>query len=255
MFRKRFIITIGDSRVGKSTVARLLLELYKTHDLNIRAFYHGQRPDGLSNKLSSYNRLGFHVRHLGLNRGYSDILLNELEMFSEIDLVFTDMPGQNLLDFFRFDKEISFLENLNCLGYRATFIHPISNRRDCVNYLQSLYQVFDKKADYLVIKNYYFGDNFKYYDGTKIQEHVNQLNGIEMILPKLEDYVYQDLEDTNLPYSIAITTESDMQLLYRSVVFNWIENFHKIIIHHDIALVYLGLKMNRAELTHQQSYF
>ena len=255
MFRRRFIITIGDSRVGKSTVSRLMLELYKKHDLNIRAFYHGQRPDDLSNKLSEYDKLGFSIRHLGLNRGDSDLLLNELEMFSEIDLVFTDMPGQNLLDFFRFEKEIYFLENLNSLGYRATFIHPVSNRRDCVKYLQSLYHVVGSQADYLVVKNQHFGDFFKYYDGNQIQEDINKLDGVELILPKLEDYVYQDLEDTNLPYSMAITTESDMQVLYRSVVFNWMDNFHDTVMNHKMAPVYLGLKRNPAELTQQEVRF
>ena len=255
MFRRRFIITMGDSRVGKSTVSRLLLELYKKHDLNIRAFYHGQRPGGLSNQLSVYDKLGFNIRHLGLNRGDSDLLLNELEMFSEIDLAFTDMPGQNLLDFFRFEKEIYFLENLSSLGYRATFLHPISNRRDCVKYLQSLYHIFSTHADYLVVKNQHFGDSFKYYDGTQIQEDINKLNGVELILPKLEDYVYQDLEDTNLPYGIAMTPESDMQVLYRSLVFNWMDNFHDTVMNHNVAPLYLGLKRDRTELTQQEASF
>ncbi len=255
MFRRRFIITMGDSRVGKSTVSRLLLELYKKYDLNIRAFYHGQRPGDLSNQLSVYDKLGFNIRHLGLNRGDSDLLLNELEMFSEIDLAFTDMPGQNLLDFFRFEKEIYFLDNLSSLGYRATFLHPISNRRDCVKYLQSLYHIFSSHADYLVVKNQHFGDGFKYYDGTQIQEDINKLNGVELILPKLEDYVYQDLEDTNLPYGIAITPESDMQVLYRSLVFNWMDNFHDTVMNHKVAPVYLGLKRDRTELTQQEASF
>jgi hypothetical protein len=255
MFRRRFIITIGDSRVGKSTVSRLLLELYKKHELNIRAFYHGYRPGDLSNKLSVYDKLGFNIRHLGLNRGDSDLLLNELEVFSEIDLALTDMPGQNLLDFFRFEKEIYFLENLNSLGYRATFIHPISNRRDCVEYLRSLYHIFGNRGDYLVVKNQYFSDFFKYYDGTHIQEDINNLSGVELILPKLEDYIYQDLEDTKLPYKMAIIAESDMQVLYRSVVFNWMENFYDTVMNHNIAPVYLGLKRDRTELTQQEATF
>lgn len=255
MFRKRFVITIGDSRVGKSTVSRLLLELYKKYELNIRAFYHGRFPGDLSNKLSVYEKLGFHIKHLGLNRGDSDVLLNELEMFSEIDLALTDMPGQNILDFFRFEKEISFLENLNSLGYRTTFIHPISNRRDCIKYLQFLYQFVGIQADYLIVKNQYFGNLFKYYDDTEIQKDISKLKGTELILPKLEDYVYQDLEDTNLPYCMAITTESNMQVLYRSIVYNWIENFHDTVMYHKVTPVYLGLKKDRSELTQQQAHF
>ncbi|BDA72378.1 hypothetical protein CAL7716_065440 [Calothrix sp. PCC 7716] len=255
MFRKRFIITVGDSRVGKSTISRLLLELYNRHELNVRVYYHGQRPGDLSNKLSAYEQLGFNIKHLGFNRGDSDILLNELEMFSEIDLVLTDMPGQNLLDFFRFNSEVYFTDNLESLGYRPTFIHPISNRRDCVKYLQSLYDFFGNRVDYIVVKNQYFGEYFDFYDNSQVRENIESLKGVELILPHIGDNIYQDLEDTHLPYSLAVTSDSDIQLLYRSVAYNWMENFCDVIVKDSVIPLYLGLKRDRAELQPQELRF
>ncbi|WP_375467172.1 hypothetical protein [uncultured Nostoc sp.] len=153
MFRKRFVITSGDARVGKSTASRLLLELYLKNKLNVRVFYHGHR-----NKLSMYQTQRFEINHLGFSRGDSDRLLLDLEMFPKIEMILTDMPGQNLREFKFFDKDVSLIENLNCLGYRVTFLHPISHRKDCVeDYLQDLYQHFGSQVDYVVIQNHYFG--------------------------------------------------------------------------------------------------
>lgn len=244
MFRKRFVITSGDARVGKSTASRLLLELYLKNKLNVRVFYHGHR-----NKLSMYQTKDFDINHLGFSRGDSDRLLLDLEMFPKIDVVLTDMPGQNLREFKFFDRDVSLIENLNCLGYRVTFLHPISHRKDCVEYyLQDLYQHFDSQVDYVVIKNNYFGKQFRYYEGSQFQADIKKINGLELVLGGLHNDFYQLLEDTGLPYAQLIETNSPLNTIQRSVVFNWMKNLHNSIVSNGIASNYLGLSMNCAEL-------
>ncbi|KAB8333822.1 hypothetical protein SD80_011180 [Scytonema tolypothrichoides VB-61278] len=244
MLRKRFVITVGDARVGKSTISRLLLELYLKNKLNVRVFYHGHH-----NKLSMYQTSCFDINQLGFSRGDSDRLLLDLEMFPKIEVVLTDMPGQNLPEFKFFEKDVSLIENLNCLGYRITFLHPISHRKDCVEeYLQDLYQHFGNQVDYVIIKNYYFCEQFRYYDGNQFQADIKKLNGLELILDKLHNDFYQLLEDTRLPYAQAVKTDSPLNTLQRSIIFNWIENFHSSIVSNGIASNYVGLITNRAEL-------
>ncbi len=244
MLRKRFIITVGDARVGKSTISRLLLELYLKNQVNARVFYHGYR-----NKLSMYQTKGFDINHLGFSRGDSDRLLLDLEMFPNIDVVLTDMPGQNLPEFKFFDKDISLIENLNCLGYRLTFLHPISHRKDCVEeYLQDLYQHFGNQVDYVIVKNHYFGEQFRYYDGSQHQADIKKLNGLELVLGGLHNDFYELLEDTSLPYAQAVQTDSPLNTIQRSILFNWMENFHSSIVSNDITSNYLGLSANRVEL-------
>ncbi|MBW4685680.1 MAG: hypothetical protein KME40_11410 [Komarekiella atlantica HA4396-MV6] len=244
MFKKRFVITLGDARVGKSTTSRLLLELYLKNKLNVRVFYHGHR-----NKLSMYQTKGFEINHLGFSRGDSDRLLLDLEMFPNIDVVLTDMPGQNFREFKFFDKDVSLIENLKCLGYRVTFLHPISHRKDCVEeYLQDLYQHFGSQVDYVVIKNYYFSKQFRYYEGSQFQADIKKINGLELVLGGLDNDFYQLLEDTGLPYAQLIETNSPINTIQRSIVFNWMENFHNSIVSNGIASNYLGLTINCAEL-------
>jgi hypothetical protein len=244
MNRKRFLITVGDARVGKSTISRLLLELYFKNKINPRVFYHGHR-----NKLSVYQNKGFDINHLGFSRGDSDRLLLDLEMLPNIEVVLTDMPGQNLSELKFFDKDVSLIENLNCLGYRVTFLHPISHRKDCVKeYLQDLCQHFGNQVDYVVIKNYYFGEQFRHYDGSQIQAYIQKLNGLELVLDALHNDCYQLLEDMDLSLTLAIKAESPLNILQRSIVFNWMENFHSSIVSNGIVSNYLGLSTNSVEL-------
>jgi hypothetical protein len=244
MFRKRFVITSGDARVGKSTASRLLLELYLKNKLNVRVFYHGHR-----NKLSMYQTQRFDINHLGFSRGDSDRLLLDLEMFPKIEVILTDMPGQNLRELKFFERDVSLIENLNCLGYRVTFLHPISHRKDCVeDYLQDLYQHFGSQVDYVVIQNHYFGKQFRYYEGSQFQADIKKLNGLELVLGGLHNDFYQLLEDASLPYTQLIETNSPLNTIQRSIVFNWMENFHNSIVSNGIASNYLGLSTNCAEL-------
>ncbi|MDF5727683.1 MAG: hypothetical protein PUP92_06490 [Rhizonema sp. PD38] len=244
MNRKCFVITVGDARVGKSTISRLLLELYLKNQIAPRVFYHGHR-----NKLSMYQNEGFNINHLGFSRGDSDRLLLDLEMLPNIEVVLTDMPGQNLSEFKFFEKDVSLIENLNCLGYRVTFLHPISHRKDCVeDYLQDLCQHFGDRVNYVIVKNHYFGKQFRHYDGSQIQAYIHKLNGLELVLGTLHNDFYQLLEDTGLPYYQAIQVDSPLNIVQRSLFFNWMENFHSSIVSNGIASDYLGLINNHAEL-------
>ncbi len=229
---------MGDARVGKSTTSRLMLEMYRNHSKSVRVFYHGNR-----NKLSMYERSDFKIPLLGFSRGESDILLMNLENDKSVDLVFTDMPGQNLQQFKYFEKDVSLIDNLNLLGYRITFLHPISHRRDCVHeYLEDLCGTYSNSVDYVVVKNLHFGDEFNYYDGQPIQEIVNNLQGTELCLNQLHDIYYQKLDDTNLTYQEAISEKSPLYLLERSLIFHWIESFYASVTNNNRAFKYLGLE-------------
>ncbi len=238
MYKKRFVITIGDARVGKSTISRLMLELYHKNSKSPKVYYHGNR-----NKLSMYESNDFKIPLLGFSRGESDILLMHLENNKAVDLVFTDMPGQNLPQFKYFEKDVSLIKNLNLLGYRVTFLHPISHRKDCVKeYLEDLCDTYGISVDYVIVKNQYFGDEFTYYDDQPIQEAVKNLNGVELHLKPLYDSYYQKLDDTGLTYGEAISVNSPLYVLERSLIFHWVESFHSEVLCNEQAFKYLGLE-------------
>ncbi len=233
---KRFVITIGDSRIGKSTSARLLLDLYLKQKLTPRVYYHGHRY-----KLAEYKNY-FDINQLGFSRGDSDSLLIDLERGDTVDVVLTDMPGQNFVEFKSFEKDVSLLKNLEATGYRVTFLHPISHRRECVDhYLQEVIEAIGDRADYIVVKNEYFTKDFFHYDHSETKTKVTALEGIEVNLKNLNQNLYEMIEDTNSTYTFALEANSTLNQLQKGVLFYWVTDFHSLVSSNVVAAEYLGL--------------
>lgn len=215
---KRLVMTVGDARVGKSTTARLLIEIYLESQLNLRVYYRGNR-----NKLYAYQLL-LPIAQLPLTQGGADQLLIDLETFSDVQVALSDLPGQNFEEFRQFAQEVMLWDAIAQLGYRITFVHPISYRRDCTEYLQELFNCYGDKADYIIIKNLYFGDEFPYYDGSDIQQHIQANGGNELYLGRLWRDSYELVESLDSPYSYAVQNY-EIDFMNRSRVFNWMEEF------------------------------
>ena len=233
---KRFVITIGDSRVGKSTSARLLLDLYLKQKLTPRVYYHGHRY-----KLAEYKNY-FDINQLGFSRGDSDSLLIDLERGDTIDVVLTDMPGQNFREFTNFEKDVSLVKCLELLGYRTTFLHPISHRKECINdYIHEVIDYFGDRADYVIVKNQYFGRDFLHYERSEVKINISALRGTEVVLGELNQSLYEVLEEANLTYTLATESNLILSQLQKSILFHWITNFHSLIASNIVAAEYLGL--------------
>ncbi len=231
---KRLVITVGDARVGKSTMARLLLELYLELNFKVLAYYNGSR-----NKLYPYNSL-VPINKLTMTQGGADKLLIDLERCSDIHVAITDMPGQFIDNFKEFSQETLLFDSIATLGYRITFINPISHRQDCTDYLQELLDYCGNNADYVVVKNLHFGNYFPYYDGTNIQKRVLATGGLELSLETLWKDTYELVESMVLPYSKAIQ-HPEIDLMNRSRIFNWKEELIVQIQNNQAARGLLGL--------------
>lgn len=230
---KRLIITAGDARVGKSTISRLLLELYCELNLKCLAYYNGSR-----NKLAAYDLL-VPVGELTLDRGGADRLLIDLERCFDIDVVVTDLPGQILNSFKDFTRETLLFDAVKILGYRITFVHPISHRKNCADYLQALIDFCQNQADYLVVKNHYFREDFPYYYNSQVSKQIDAIGGIEVCLGSLWTTTYESAEASGLPYSEVISN-SEANLIERSQIFNWMEQFKQQLYESGAAAI-LGL--------------
>lgn len=238
---KRIVVTAGDARVGKSTISRLLLDLYLSEAMNVHVTYSGYR-----NKLDAYTKQ-IKIHKFSLQRGDYDEFIAYLQLIDDIDVVLMDMPGQILPEFINFERATYLLEGLHSIGYRVTFLHPISFRKDCIDYLHELTTHFKEKADYVVVKNGYFGDKFFYYDGKPIEEAIHRLGGATMHLPALSNFVYSKLEETNCTYADAAAkipaaeVGKKIGVIERSYIFTWLNKF-RLAIYSDLQLLrYLGL--------------
>lgn len=238
---KRIIITAGDARIGKSTISKLLLDLYLEEGLNIYAAYGGHR-----NKLEAYNKY-IKINKFSLHQGDYDEFLASLQLMDEIDVVLMDMPGQILPEFIKFNQAIHFLEGLQSIGYRVTFLHPISNRTDCIQYLSELTEAFAVMADYTIVKNECFGDRFVHYDDKPIKFVIDNLGGATMRLGALSKFVYTKLDEAGCTYADGAAKEPELDvsksigIIERSFIFNWRKQFRSCIYSDSKLLKYFGL--------------
>ena len=232
--RKRLIITSGDSRVGKSTISRILLELYLELNLKVRAYYSGER-----HKLSAYEKL-LTVGNLALSQGGADCLLINLEASRDTTVVLTDLPGQCLPQFKRFVEETAFFEAIESVGYRITFLQPMSHRSDCVEYLKDLWEFSGDAADYVIVKNHHFGEAFPYYEKFKSDTQILGDYGIELVLGNLSLSLYESLEGSHKSYGQTVKC-NQLYMISRSGIFNWMNKFNNSIRNDLIPRSLLGL--------------
>lgn len=230
------IMTVGDSRVGKSTVCKLLIDLLYSQGKNITAYDHDN-----FHKLQSYRHL-ITVNTVDFFRSETDQVLEDLKNL-QLEVVVVDMPGQYVHKICNFIDESNFFHLLNEYGWRLTFLQPISHRFDCLRYMEIILNFSKECANYIVIKNYHFDQRFNNYK-TSMQSKLYSAGGIDIILPKLHTDHYEAMERTNKPYS-QIRDDRSIYVLYRSYIYRWIQNFNQELLKSQVASNYLGLsKLN-----------
>lgn len=229
---KRLVMVVGDARVGKSTIIKLLIELLCSQNRRIKVFNHDSQG-----KLSSHCSL-VSIEGLDFLDGGTDKMLDDLNDL-ELDAIFIDMPGQYLEQIFKYIVEADLFSLLESHEWKLTFLQPISHRTYCLNYLENLIVFSGSKADYVVVKNLYFDDRFADYHEL-MQRRLSRWGGISLELGALHRNIYQVLERTGKPYS-QVWRDPSINVLYRSYIYRWIENFNKSVLNDCNVSKYLGL--------------
>lgn len=227
---KRLIMSVGDSRVGKSTTIRLLIDLLCSGGKHIRAYDHDNRQ-----KLEPYKSL-IEVESLNFNKG-TDLVIEEL--VNDYDAIIVDMPGQHIDRICHYIDEVKLFKILAKVGWRLTFVQPISHRADCTEYLSELLAFALNQADYVIVKNQHFDQQFKIYQKLRHSQVMN-LGGTEIVLKQLNKYSYEAIETVKKPYS-QITKDIGIFSVYRTYAYKWVRSFHQSILNNSLACQYLGL--------------
>ncbi|BAT56756.1 hypothetical protein NOS3756_57680 (plasmid) [Nostoc sp. NIES-3756] len=227
---KRLIMSVGDSRVGKSTTMRLLIDFLISQGKHIRAYDHDNRQ-----KLEPYKTL-IEVESLNFSEG-TDLVIEQL--VNGYDAIIVDMPGQHINSICHYIDEVKLFKILAKVGWRLTFLQPISHRADCNEYLSELLAFAGNQADYVIIKNEYFDRQFKIYQKLG-RSQVMSLGGTEIVLKQLNKHSYEAIETAKKPYS-QIKKDIEIFSLYRTYAYKWIRSFHQSILNNSLACQYLGL--------------
>lgn len=234
-------MTVGDSRVGKSTVTKLLIDWFQVQGRKIKVYDHDNRG-----RLKAYESLGS-IENLDFFGGGTDKILDDFTK-NELDIIIVDMPGQYIDKLCQYIVGSDLFDLLVAYQWKLTFLQPISHRIDCINYLKNLIKVATNNANYVVVKNHHFDTRFREYQQS-MQGQLQIVGGTEIVLPALHRDHYETLERTGKPYSLACTDKS-LYVVYRTYIYHWIKNFYNSILNNSTAIEYLGLKdENRTSFT------
>ena len=233
ILQKRVVITLGDSRVGKSTCIKLLVDLLRCNNKQFLLYDLDKR-----NKFIGYRNYVPLCDNLNFFKGNTDVILDDIKD-TDVSVILVDMPGQYITSIINEIEDCCLFEKLAELDWQITFLQPISHRNDCINYLKQIMNYADVNANYVVVKNLYFDKYFIKFE-KEVVNKLHQLNGEIINLDQLQKNVYEVVDKFELPYKESCENV-ELFLLYRSYLFRWMKNFTQQIADNILAAKYLGI--------------
>jgi len=221
-YQGRLVFITGDKGgTGKSVVARILLDIYRQRNIKCIAYECDQSNPQL---YRHYNKIPPGVNKIKLNqRGGADALQDNLKQFSpQVSLV--DMPAGAAEYFENVAKDIFLFQNAQRMGYRITMVSVLSRVKESLSQLKRVVDFCGDRADYVIIKNLYWGDEHKFtrYNNSEIRQTVAKLGGVELLLPELFDDIFDTIDSNDLTFREALEHEV-FTLSNQSRVYGWIE--------------------------------
>jgi hypothetical protein len=214
---KRLIFVGGDKGgVGKSAVARLLLDIYRSASVPCVA---------IDSDTSNSGEADDFIDNLGSNQS----------------LILVDLPARSKDSFARFVHELDLLNFSLESGYRITIVHVLGKTRNSLAALKQVSDLCKNSVDYVLVRNLCFGepDTFFRFNESKTREELKGLKAIEVNMKEMFYRSWDVIEDRDLAFCLAAQAPSDvLTRTARSRAYSWradmIDEFTK-------AAEYLGI--------------
>ena len=218
MTKQLNLILNGKGGVGKSFFAVNLVQSLKDRRLTHRA----ADTDGENSTL-----LRFHA----------DAEFVNIQKPREIDRLFTLLESAGLLIvdcraastdlFLDYFAEINLREVLSTLDARLTLVTPVNHEADSAEQLRLLSSRLNDACRYVVVKNQAHSEHFKIYEASKTRERIiGELQGREITMSRLHDWLVTALNDHNVPLTAALK-HPGFNLLDRQRLKHWQTEFYK----------------------------
>lgn len=210
---KRLTLVLnGKGGVGKSFLAVNLVQFLKDRNLPHVAI-------DTDNENSTLTRFHPDARFIDLDQPRQlDTIFAALEV---ADLVVVDgraASTDRLLDYF---EEIHVAEVLAELGAALTLAIPVNHEADSVDQVQRLSERLGAFCSYVIVRNAAHGDSFALYDGSEVRVTLTtRLKAREMTLPRLPDWLVEQLNRENLTITAALSHPA-FHLLDRQRLRHW----------------------------------
>jgi len=186
LLARTVIITADKGGTGKTTFTKAYSHNLIERNIRTLAYDCDIRNRDLERYYGKAFPLGVKRLNLSNNSGIGTFLDGFAEQYP---VMLLHLPGGAGEITEKLESNLKLSKVANDYGYRLTFVSVLNRGRECLNSLRGLVEAYGDRADYVVVKNLYFGEpeKFRRFDNSKTKEMLMQLNAKVISLPELED--------------------------------------------------------------------
>ena len=109
----------------------------------------------------------------------------------------------------------------------STLVTPVNHEANGVEQLRLLSARWNADCRYVVVRNQSHSDHFRIYEDSKTRARiVGELQGREITMPRLHDWLVTALNENNVTASAALTHPA-FSLIDRQRLKHWQRSFHE----------------------------
>jgi hypothetical protein len=221
---KPTVIVVGADKggVGKTTVARTLLDYFVAHQVPIRAF-DSEAPKGT------------------LKRFHPDIskvvditaVPDQMHIFdtvSDTRVTIIDVRAGLLSPTLRALRDVGFLESVKKEQLEFVVFHILGSSIASLNEIEDT-SAFTRDASYFLVKNFINNTSFFEWDQATHSSYFKKVkNAVEITIPKLNEMAYEQVELASVPFLSFVANKgpkgdsASYSFILRGYVRHWLGN-------------------------------
>jgi hypothetical protein len=194
--KPRLVLTHGEKGgVGKTTVARVLADYYKSHDLAFRA-YDAEGETGQLLRFHGEQTAPVEITKAALIAPVLDYLMDS----SGKRLALVDMGARSGPDLKSWLYRGGALEEADSGSLGITVAYILGGAIDSVGHLKECYTELGSNVNYIIVRNLGVASKFEVYDHSKIREELLNSGAREITFPALDPAVYQSVDKASVSF-------------------------------------------------------
>ena len=195
--KPRLIVTHGEKGgVGKTTVARVIADFLKSHDIAYRAF----DAEGETGQLLRFHPTDTSSVDVADAASVAPVL-DYLMDGSGKRLALVDLGARSGVDLKAWLYRGGALEEAESARLGITVVYVLGGAIVSVGHLKECYAALGREVNYVIIRNLGVAAKFDVYDQSKVREEVLKAGAREITFPALDPAVYQSVDRASLPFS------------------------------------------------------
>jgi len=201
--QKYLIFCMGDKGgVGKSFFCRTLADLVYTRSPNL-LIIDGDPSNHDLQRFFKGKAFAFEMVNI-TKSGAMDGVLDRLGQEQRHILI--DFPARCLDLIINLVKDLDVVDICTTSGYRILICHVMSKSYHSTATLKQIFDMFQDRVAYMIVRNLLFGDTFPRYDESRLRQDILALGGVEINLPELFWTTADFAEDKSLLWSEIINS-------------------------------------------------